>query len=118
MAFPHLIRSVTRSASSKIALLARSATVPFTSRSFCSSSQSEKNSTTPSAASYYHLSGGPSHMRAAVFWEPGKPLTFEDFHMPRPKANEVLIKTKGNNNLSSLFVCHGLQTISSAQALV
>lgn len=35
-------------------------------------------------------------MRAAVFWEPGKPLTFEDFHMPRPKANEVLIKTKGD----------------------
>lgn len=100
MAFPHLIRSVTRSASSKIALLARSATVPFTSRSFCSSSQSEKNSTTPSAASYYHLSGGPSHMRAAVFWEPGKPLTFEDFHMPRPKANEVLIKTK------ACGVCH------------
>lgn len=34
-------------------------------------------------------------MRGAVFWEPNKPLTFEDFHMPRPKANEVLIKTKG-----------------------
>lgn len=94
MSFPHIIRSAIRSTSSKIALLARS-TTPFTNRSFCSSFESEKNSTAPSEASYYHLSGGPSHMRAAVFWEPGKPLTFEDFHMPRPKANEVLIKTKG-----------------------
>nr|GMC60964.1 alcohol dehydrogenase 1B [Ipomoea batatas] len=47
------------------------------------------------SASAYHLQGGPSHMRAAVFWEPNKPLTLEDFHIPRPKANEVLIKTKG-----------------------
>ncbi|GJW35184.1 retrovirus-related pol polyprotein LINE-1 [Tanacetum coccineum] len=43
----------------------------------------------------YHLNGGPSYMRGAVFWEPNKPLTFEDFEMPRPKVNEVLIKTKG-----------------------
>ncbi|XP_055811545.1 uncharacterized protein LOC129881184 [Solanum dulcamara] len=102
MSFLQFIRSAingSRSTSSKIALLARS-TTPFTNRSFCSRSESEKNSTTPSAASYYHLSGGPTHMRAAVFWEPGKPLTFEDFHMPRPKANEVLIKTK------ACGVCH------------
>lgn len=39
-------------------------------------------------------------MQAAVFWEPGKPLSFEDFHMPRPKAGEVLIKTK------ACGVCH------------
>ncbi|CAH9142964.1 unnamed protein product [Cuscuta epithymum] len=52
------------------------------------------------AASAYHLQGGPSYMRAAVFWEPNKPLTLEDFHMPRPKANEVLIKTK------ACGVCH------------
>lgn len=47
------------------------------------------------ASSSYHLNGGPSYMRGAVFWEPNKPLTFEDFEMPRPKVNEVLIKTKG-----------------------
>ncbi|XP_031109036.1 uncharacterized protein LOC116013427 isoform X2 [Ipomoea triloba] len=52
------------------------------------------------SASAYHLQGGPSHMRAAVFWEPNKPLTLEDFHIPRPKANEVLIKTK------ACGVCH------------
>lgn len=34
-------------------------------------------------------------MRGAVFWEPGRPLTLEDFRMPRPKAGELLIKTKG-----------------------
>lgn len=39
-------------------------------------------------------------MRAAVFWEPNKPLSLEDFHMPRPKANEILIKTK------ACGVCH------------
>lgn len=60
------------------------------------------SSDTPTAASY-HLQGGPSHMRAAVFWNPSQPLTFEDFHMPRPKANEVLIKTKGiGKHFSSL----------------
>lgn len=34
-------------------------------------------------------------MRAAVFSEPNKPLTIQEFHMPRPKAGEVLIKIKG-----------------------
>lgn len=53
-----------------------------------------------SDASGYHLGNGPSSMRAAVFWEPGRPLSIEDFHMPRPKAGEVLIKTK------ACGVCH------------
>ncbi|XP_018850112.1 alcohol dehydrogenase [Juglans regia] len=44
--------------------------------------------------------GLPSYMRAAVFWEPNKPLTIEEFRMPRPKAGEVLIKTK------ACGVCH------------
>lgn len=44
--------------------------------------------------------GLPSYMRGAVFWEPNKPLTIEEFHMPRPKAGEVLIKTK------ACGVCH------------
>ncbi|KAG6724118.1 hypothetical protein I3842_03G241600 [Carya illinoinensis] len=44
--------------------------------------------------------GLPSYMRAAVFWEPNKPLTIEEFRMPRPKVGEVLIKTK------ACGVCH------------
>lgn len=51
-------------------------------------------------AAGYHLSGGPAHMRGAVFWEVNRPLTIEDFHMPRPKTGEVLIKTK------ACGVCH------------
>ena len=39
--------------------------------------------------------GLPSYMRGAVFWEPNKPLIIEEFHMPRPKSGEILIKTKG-----------------------
>ncbi|KAB1208920.1 hypothetical protein CJ030_MR6G000786 [Morella rubra] len=38
--------------------------------------------------------GLPSYMRAAVFWEPNKPLTIEELRMPRPKSGEILIKTK------------------------
>ncbi|GLT53254.1 hypothetical protein SLA2020_265390 [Shorea laevis] len=44
--------------------------------------------------------GLPSYMRAAVFWEPNKPLTIEELRMPRPKAGEILIKTK------ACGVCH------------
>ena len=51
-------------------------------------------------AAGYHLSGGPAYMRGAVFWEANKPLSIEDFNMPRPKAGEVLIKTK------ACGVCH------------
>ncbi|XP_077231738.1 groES-like zinc-binding alcohol dehydrogenase family protein [Tasmannia lanceolata] len=51
-------------------------------------------------ASSYHLNGGSSFMRGTVFWEPNKPLTIEEFHMPRPKAGEILIKTK------ACGVCH------------
>lgn len=53
------------------------------------------------AAAGYHVAGGPSYMRGAVFWEPGRPLTLEEFRMPRPKAGELLIKTKGPFRLSS-----------------
>eukprot|EP00252_Welwitschia_mirabilis_P013909 TRINITY_DN307_c0_g1_i2.p1 TRINITY_DN307_c0_g1~~TRINITY_DN307_c0_g1_i2.p1 ORF type:complete len:470 (+),score=83.63 TRINITY_DN307_c0_g1_i2:149-1411(+) len=48
----------------------------------------------------YHLGNGPSSMRAAVFWEPGRPLSIEELHMPRPKLGEILIKTK------ACGVCH------------
>ncbi|TQD73094.1 hypothetical protein C1H46_041371 [Malus baccata] len=51
-------------------------------------------------------SGGglPSSMRAAVFREPNKPLTFEEFHIPRPKSGELLIKTKGGLPIGSRVV--------------
>ncbi|KAL5229518.1 hypothetical protein ABZP36_028294 [Zizania latifolia] len=52
------------------------------------------------SAAGYHVAGGPSFMRGAVFWEPGRPLTVEEFRMPRPKAGELLIKTK------ACGVCH------------
>lgn len=48
-----------------------------------------------------HLVGSlPSSMRAAVFWEPGRRMTIEELQMPRPKAGEILIKTK------ACGVCH------------
>ncbi|GAV61064.1 ADH_zinc_N domain-containing protein/ADH_N domain-containing protein [Cephalotus follicularis] len=52
-----------------------------------------------SLSSAYHVSSG-GYMRGAVFWEPNKPLTIEDFHLPRPKAGEILVKTK------ACGVCH------------
>jgi hypothetical protein len=58
-----------------------------------------------SAAAGYHVAGGPSYMRGAVFWEPGRPLTLEEFRMPRPKAGELLIKTKGPAFPPSLASC-------------
>lgn len=54
----------------------------------------------PSAA--YHVSSG-GYMRGTVFWEPNKPLTIEEFHIPRPKAGELLIKTKGTFLFSLSF---------------
>nr|CAD1838818.1 unnamed protein product [Ananas comosus var. bracteatus] len=39
-------------------------------------------------------------MRGVVFWEPGRPLAVEEFRMPRPKAGELLIRTK------ACGVCH------------
>ncbi|KAG2251549.1 hypothetical protein Bca52824_081685 [Brassica carinata] len=39
-------------------------------------------------------------MRGAVYREPNQPLTIEEFHIPRPKVNEILIKTK------ACGVCH------------
>ncbi|KAL8477347.1 hypothetical protein ACS0TY_029592 [Phlomoides rotata] len=64
-----------------------------------SSLESDSKGTTTSAAGY-HINNESSYMRGAVFWDKNKSLTFEDFHMPRPKANEILIKTK------ACGVCH------------
>ncbi|MCO5571427.1 hypothetical protein L7F22_025167 [Adiantum nelumboides] len=56
---------------------------------------------TTSGGEEQHLVGNlPSTMRAAVFWEPGRPMTIEEIQMPRPKAGEILIKTK------ACGVCH------------
>ncbi|GMH11292.1 hypothetical protein Nepgr_013133 [Nepenthes gracilis] len=52
------------------------------------------------SASSYNLSGGSSYMRGVMFTHPNHPLTIEDFHIPRPKANEILIKTR------ACGVCH------------
>ncbi|KAI4336496.1 hypothetical protein L6164_015018 [Bauhinia variegata] len=57
----------------------------------------------PKGVSFHSIGGGgglPSYMRAAVFWEPNKPLTIEEFRIPRPKTGEILIRTKGCG------VCH------------
>lgn len=51
-------------------------------------------SSSSSLAASYHVSSG-DYMRGAVFWDVNKPLSIEEFHLPRPKAGEVLIKTKG-----------------------
>ncbi|KAF2294807.1 hypothetical protein P3X46_018288 [Hevea brasiliensis] len=56
------------------------------------------NEMTISKSSYHVSSGG--FMRGVVFREPNQPLTIEEFHMPRPKASELLIKTK------ACGVCH------------
>ncbi|KAH9625164.1 hypothetical protein KSS87_008766 [Heliosperma pusillum] len=64
------------------------------------------NHTIPSHNSSYFSSynvnngGTSSYMRGVMFSGPNQPLTFEDFHMPRPKANEILVKTK------ACGVCH------------
>ncbi|KAL1364620.1 hypothetical protein HN51_012772 [Arachis hypogaea] len=75
------------------------------SSSWCLSQQQHARVSNP-LSSFLHTktSGGgaalPSYMRGAVYWEPNKPLTIEEFNMPRPKAGELLIKTK------ACGVCH------------
>ncbi|KAI8537928.1 hypothetical protein RHMOL_Rhmol09G0062300 [Rhododendron molle] len=80
------------------------------SRSLCENNASSSSSSSPSLSSY-HIGGGPSYMRGVVFWEPNKPLSIEEFRIPRPKAGEILIKTKGKLFLrppvyTSCGVCH------------
>ncbi|KAK8519342.1 hypothetical protein V6N13_133266 [Hibiscus sabdariffa] len=58
-----------------------------------------ESSSLPASSAAYHVSSG-GYMRGTVFWEPDRPLTIEEFHMPRPKAGEILIKTK------ACGVCH------------
>ncbi|KAG6512237.1 alcohol dehydrogenase-like [Zingiber officinale] len=80
-------------------LLRRSTTANLSSRRWYSGSGSISGIDGVTAAGY-HVSGGPSFMRGTVFWEPNRPLTIEEFQMPRPKSGELLIKTK------ACGVCH------------
>lgn len=83
----------------------------FTSSWSVLSRHSSIHNPSPASVSPFHsqsVGGGgggglPSYMRGAVYWETNKPLSIEEFHMPRPKAGEVLIKTKGKGTLQ--FLC-------------
>ncbi|XP_021733316.1 uncharacterized protein LOC110700134 [Chenopodium quinoa] len=72
------------------------------SSSSCSSSQmiSPPSSASFSSSSYNVSGAGASFMRGVMFTKPDQPLVIEDFQMPRPKANEILVKTK------ACGVCH------------
>ncbi|KAM7275671.1 hypothetical protein ACFE04_017537 [Oxalis oulophora] len=70
------------------------------SSSITTNSSSSSSSFATGASGGYHVSSGGGYMRGAVFWEPNKPLTIEHFHLPRPKTNELLIKTK------ACGICH------------
>ncbi|BBM98128.1 succinate semialdehyde reductase (NADPH) [Marchantia polymorpha subsp. ruderalis] len=61
------------------------------------SSQSER---APIDGKDYLMGSERNTMRAAVLWEPKKPMTIEDLKMPRPQTGEVLIRTK------ACGVCH------------
>ncbi|XP_021854672.1 uncharacterized protein [Spinacia oleracea] len=64
------------------------------------SSSLPSSSASFSSSSYNVSGGGASYMRGMMFTKPNQPLVIEDFLMPRPKANEVLVKTK------ACGVCH------------
>lgn len=71
------------------------------------SNYSTSSDTKPVNDKDYLLGTLPETMRAAVLWEPRKPMTIEELKMPRPQFGEVLIKTKGTpSNL------HGRQASS------
>lgn len=50
----------------------------------------------------YLLGNLPETMRAAVLWEPKKPMTIEDLKLPRPQFGEVLVRTKGIYYMNSI----------------
>ena len=56
---------------------------------------STTSDTQPISDKDYLLGTLPETMKAAVLWEPRKPMTVEELKMPRPQIGEVLIKTKG-----------------------
>ncbi|OIV89819.1 hypothetical protein TanjilG_29911 [Lupinus angustifolius] len=114
------------------AIVRRKFTTHFKLPSLCFTNQLfSLNSQTQQQLFSFHTesvgSGGdglPSYMRGAVFWEPNKPLTIEEFRMPRPKAGEVLIKTKGSRPVClalkidySKVICKGESQCKSAEAV-
>ncbi|KAF3573526.1 hypothetical protein F2Q69_00062549, partial [Brassica cretica] len=71
----------------------------------------------PSSIAGYHVSSG-GYMRRAVYREPNQPLTIKEFHIPRPKVNEILIKTKACGVChSDLHVMKGEMPFSSPCAI-
>ncbi|MBA0570285.1 hypothetical protein Golob_003963, partial [Gossypium lobatum] len=101
MGFPSILSRIAISRN----LLSSKPTIPsilLSSRWFSNlvaNNTDKAESSLPSTLAAYHVSSG-GYMRGTVFWEPDTPLTIEEFHMPRPKAGEVLIKTK------ACGVCH------------
>lgn len=57
----------------------------------------------------YLLGTLPETMKAAVLWEPRKPMTIEHLKLPRPQIGEVLIRTKGGYYYLLYIVFHSLQ---------
>lgn len=84
-----------RSSASSLSLLAvravGAALRPLQSTALYSTSSDSQ----PTNDNDYLLGTLPETMKAAVFWEPRKPMTIEELKMPRPQFGEVLIRTKG-----------------------
>ncbi|KAG7027678.1 hypothetical protein SDJN02_11693, partial [Cucurbita argyrosperma subsp. argyrosperma] len=80
----------------------RAVSAKLLSQSHCSVFKSLLHRFSPASSPHSFHSRGElaSYMRAAMFTDPNKPLTIEEFNMPRPKAGEVLIKVK------ACGVCH------------
>lgn len=95
-----LLFSSSSSPSSYLGITRSSYTLVGQTQTLIQTSNSESDNQSSSSSSsrrWFHSSGDglPSYMRAAVFREPNKPLSLEEFHIPRPKSGEILVKTKG-----------------------
>ncbi|KAJ4775716.1 alcohol dehydrogenase [Rhynchospora pubera] len=92
--FSSLVRALHRR------LLSPDSTPPLLRRCLSASASEGGSATTSASSAGYNVGGSTSFMRGVVFYEPGRPLSIEEFQMPRPKAGELLIKTK------ACGVCH------------
>lgn len=93
-----LLFSSSASPSSYLGITRSSYTLVGQTQTQIQTSKSESdNQSSSSSRRWFNSSGDglPSYMRAAVFREPNKPLSLEEFHIPRPKSGEILVKTKG-----------------------
>jgi len=85
-----------RSAASRLSLLAGRRMGAAALRPLQSTAMHATSSDTQRSSDKDYLLGTlPETMKAAVLWEPRKPMTIEDLKMPRPQIGEVLIRTKG-----------------------